>query len=278
MTWGATLRGLREQAVAAKDLPALRSVARKVMHNLPKSISDLEAARQRVIAALDNQLETLKPRRAAHRPQGSALSSSSSASASDRRSSVSSAARGPQPAVQAVAAAPARRPAAAVTCARSPAQPHAAPASPTGSSLLPSPHPSLRVPSPAPPQASPAAGNASERTATPEPAAPPPAALLPPVSPTAMLAEARLLVLEEQVADLTAQLAAEQRAHSQLRRQMQQTHSATLANATSLAAVEGQVQELLAAQLEQAATRDKVSLLQSKQEQLRQRQEVDACA
>ncbi|KAL4427980.1 hypothetical protein ABPG75_002069, partial [Micractinium tetrahymenae] len=126
--------------------------------------------------------------------------------------------------------------------------------------------------------ASPAAGNASERTATPEPTAPPPAALLPPVSPTAMLAEARLLVLEEQVADLTAQLAAEQRAHSQLRRQMQQTHSATLANATSLAAVEGQVQELLAAQLEQAATRDKVSLLQSKQEQLRQRQEVDACA
>ena len=271
--WGATLRDLRQQAVEAANLRALRSVARKALQDLPKSVQDFEAARKRVIAGLDKQLETLKSRRAAVRPQGSALSSSSSASASDRRSSVSSAARGPVPAAKAVAAAPARRAAAAVTCQRSPALPYAAVvASPAGSPRLLRSHPSSRVPSRTPPQASPAAGNASkERTATPQPAASA-------GSPSTMLLETRMRVLEEQVGSLTAQLAAAQRAHAQLQRQVQQTHSAGMATTATLTAVEQQVQKLSAAQQEQAATRDKVSLLQSKQEQLRQRQQQDACA
>lgn len=274
-SWGATLRDLRRQAVEATDVQTLRTVARLTLRELPRHVRNIEAARVRVIANVDEKLETLKPRRAARRPQGSVLSTSSSASASDRRSSVSSAARGPL-----APAAPARRPAAAVTCQRSPDLPYAAVvASPIGSPRLPSSHPSPCVPSHPAPQASPAAGAATkERTATPQPEAAQQQPTTPTGSPSLLLMETRMHVLEEQFVSLSAELAAVRRAHSQLQRQVQQTHAAGMANNASLTAVEQQVQELSAAQQEQAATRDKVSLLQSKQEQLRQQQQLDACA
>lgn len=280
-SWGGRLRELRQQAVEAGDVRALRSVARKALQDLPRHVQDLESARERVIAALDKQLETLKPRRPTHRPQESALSSSSSASASDRRSSISSAAREPLPAAKAGAAAPARRAAAAVTCQRSPALPYAVVlASPPGSIQPPRSNLSPRMPSATQPQAQPAAGNASptERTATPQPGAAQQQPAAPTADPSNLLMETRLLALEEQVGTLTAELEAARHAHAQLKRQVQITHAAGLSNGTVLAAVEEQVQKLSAAQQEQAATRDKVTLLQSKQEQLRQRQQLDACA
>lgn len=98
-------------------------------------------------------------------------------------------------------------------------------------------------------------------------------------SPTAsQSAQQQLLQLQQQVGSLAEELAAAKHALAQMQRQLQSTHSAGLRSAATLVAVEQQVQELMAASTEQAATRDSLNLLQSRHEQLRQRQQQEECA
>ena len=76
---------------------------------------------------------------------------------------------------------------------------------------------------------------------------------------------------------LHERLNASEHACRQLKQQTQVTHAASIRHGDQLAATEQQLQELLAAHLQQADTRDNVSLLASRQEQLQQRQKLDEC-
>ena len=87
----------------------------------------------------------------------------------------------------------------------------------------------------------------------------------------------QLVSQQQEICSLKQQLEAVLHAQSKQKQQVQATNAAGIRNADRLAAVEQQVQELLAANLQQAETRDDVSKLHSRQMQLQQRQQRDEC-
>jgi hypothetical protein len=97
-------------------------------------------------------------------------------------------------------------------------------------------------------------------------------------SPELAAAQQQIASLTSQLADVQQQLTTAQRQLSQLQRQLTSTHATGLQTAADLTAVQAQVHELTEASMQHASTRDSLSLLQSKQEQLQQRQQQDACA
>lgn len=268
----------RQLAAKAKDVGSLKTLASRYGASLSKSNRDVEAWRKLVVDRVDQLLETAEAgrlRRSA-KAQGSLLRSSSTVTSTSRRGSVSSVAP-PAP-----AGAEAGRRSAGVSDAGAVQGPGVLFSTPGALHTPSASRSSAASPGLTPPSAATLAPQvvgveAGRSAAPPQPVS---AAL------NSQVRELQQLVLQQQqrmeqheqlIASLQERLAASEHANRKLQQQLQSTHAAGLRHADQLAATEQQVQELLAAHQQQQTTRDEVSKLHSRQEQLQHRQQLEAC-
>ncbi|KAI3433276.1 hypothetical protein D9Q98_003096 [Chlorella vulgaris] len=87
----------------------------------------------------------------------------------------------------------------------------------------------------------------------------------------------RNLLHEMQIISLHNELTAVKHENVKLRQQLHATNTAGMSNSDRICALEKQMQELLAASLQQSDMHDSISKLHSRQEELVQRQKVDEC-
>ena len=269
--WLATLQRQRQLVSTLKTIASVRKAAANYQLSLAHSTTDLDKAKQVLCKQLDELINTeleKRPRRGLLK--GSGLRRSSIATTtSSRRSSVSSAA----PSLHASAAAASEGGACKGAVGGQggeelSATPKALPTSSTSycdalvGALTPSPD---AVPSPQAATVTEMGGGAP--------------APQPDSSAGQELAAAlqRNLLHEMQIISLHNELTAVKHENVKLRQQLHATNTAGMSNSDRICALEKQMQELLAASLQQSDMHDSISKLHSRQEELVQRQKVDEC-
>ena len=276
----AQLRLDRQLATTVKQLESLRDLGKRYQVALAKSTTGIDPWRAAVVKKLDDLIasETNKRSRRCGL-QGRSLSLSSSATASSRRCSVSSAAPRRPIADAALGAAEGgackgavggQGPEGSVTTPRALPSPSATYSSVLVSALT----PPVAIAALLQDAALESGGGARCGAQAPRHASSDYSQLM---QQQLEAAQQQLSSQQQQVAKLEERLAAAEYANRQLKQQLQVTHAVGLRHTDQLAATEQQLQELMAAHMQQAETRDSVSKLYSRQEQLQQRQKLDEC-